>query len=256
MPLQKLVLLGQGQVQADLVRQGPGAAAHDGRYDEQLVSSTSPAAMAWRASRAPPTVRSTAGRSFSLRNWTGLKSRSMRVLAVSGAWSVAGPPRPVPGRTLRAKAEIVITPSVGPGRRRRLAGVRGPGRGACPVRPGGGAVDGRWARRSRLIVRHDGLLSFSACAVSASRSDRGEAPVPLRGDLGHRPGGLVEAVGSCVVMSVTVSRGAWSGGPGTHPSRPCARPRSAASPRRAMPAVRGRFRSRAGGSVRRPQASA
>ena len=31
------VLLGQGQVQADLVGQGPGAAAHDGRDDEQLV---------------------------------------------------------------------------------------------------------------------------------------------------------------------------------------------------------------------------
>ena len=29
----------------------------------------------------------------------------MRVLAVSGAWSVVGPPRPVPGLTLRAKAE-------------------------------------------------------------------------------------------------------------------------------------------------------
>jgi hypothetical protein len=31
------LLLGQGQVQADLVRQGPGAAAHDGRDGEQLV---------------------------------------------------------------------------------------------------------------------------------------------------------------------------------------------------------------------------
>ena len=31
------VLLRQGQVHADLVRQGPGAAAHDGRDDEQLV---------------------------------------------------------------------------------------------------------------------------------------------------------------------------------------------------------------------------
>ena len=30
-------LLGQGQVQADLVGQGPGAAAHHGRHDEQLV---------------------------------------------------------------------------------------------------------------------------------------------------------------------------------------------------------------------------
>ena len=31
------MLLGQGQVQADLIRQGPGAAAYDGRDDEELV---------------------------------------------------------------------------------------------------------------------------------------------------------------------------------------------------------------------------
>ena len=44
--------------------------------------------MAWAARCAPPTVRSRPAASFSLRTWSGSKSRSTRVLAVSGAWSV------------------------------------------------------------------------------------------------------------------------------------------------------------------------
>ena len=62
-------------------------------------SSTSPAAMAWAASRAPPTLRSRPPASFSLRSWTGSKSRSIRALAVSGVSRVMeSDPHPVPSR--------------------------------------------------------------------------------------------------------------------------------------------------------------
>ena len=82
------VLPGQGQAQAEPGPGGTGAAAHDGRDDEQLVFVHQPGRDGLSGEPRPPTVRSRPAASFILRTWPGSKSRSMRVLAVSGVWSV------------------------------------------------------------------------------------------------------------------------------------------------------------------------
>ena len=82
------MLLGQGQVQADLVRQGPGAAAHDGRDDEQLVFVHQPGRDGLGGEPRAADGEVTVGRFLQLADLDRVEVPLDAVLAVSGVWRV------------------------------------------------------------------------------------------------------------------------------------------------------------------------
>src|ERR1019366_7429217 len=111
------------------------------------------------------------------------------------------------------------------GRRRRAAAIASPSPvpAACPVRPG--RRPGRRLRAGpvpcwRRLWTRRGLLTRSSRRPSLDRSvrafallclcvrgfgepfDRGQAPVPLGGEVGHGPGGLVETAGLYLVENL------------------------------------------------------